>query len=386
MKANKPSLLIISHTPLVAHFFLRAHIEGLKKTFNVMIAHNNKIDTYCPDISDLCQVEGISIQRRFGFWQDIMAMFQLTMLVSRYKPEIVLSIAPKPGMIGMLIARVLGVNIRLHIFQGEVWPNRIGFAKKVLKFCDSLVIKNSTHLICVSKTEKQLLESNFEIRPGSLNVLGHGTICGVKPNFFNVDKKNISTNSLPYDLPENSKVCVYLGRICEEKGVNDLINAFCLLDHDSSNKRLVLIGPQEKFSVHEALKNQPENIRSLITVYGFTSQPETILARGDFLCLPSYREGYGLSIIEAAATGIPAVGTRIVGICDAIEENETGLLYEPRNVNELVKCLQRMFDDDGLRLRLGKNAKIRAEKHFKQEKVVSLYLKYISNIYHKNKT
>jgi glycosyltransferase involved in cell wall biosynthesis len=378
-------LLIISHTPLVAHFFLRAHIEGLKETFNVIVAHNNKIDTYCPDVSDLCQVANISIQRRFGFWQDIIAMFQLTMLISRYKPEIVLSIAPKPGLLGMFIARVFRVNIRLHIFQGEVWPNRVGLARKVLKFCDSLIIRNSTHLICVSQSEKQLLESNFVIRPGILNVLGYGTICGVKPNFFSVDKKNVDKNSLSYDLPENSKVCVYLGRICEEKGVNDLINAFCLLDHDSSNKRLVLIGPEEKFSVNEALKNKPENIRKLISVHGFTNQPENILARGDFLCLPSYREGYGLSIIEAAATGIPAVGTRIVGICDAIEENETGLLYEPRNVNELVECLQRMFDDDSLRTKLGENAKRRAEMHFKQAKVVSLYLKFITNIYHQNK-
>ena len=79
--------------------------------------------------------------------------------------------------------------------------------------------------------------------------------------------------------------------------------------------------------------------------------------------------------------GVPAVGSRIVGICDAIVENETGLLFNPRNIVDLTKSLSTMFDDDSLRKQYGMNAKSRVIENFKEEKVVSLYTKYIENLY-----
>ena len=79
--------------------------------------------------------------------------------------------------------------------------------------------------------------------------------------------------------------------------------------------------------------------------------------------------------------GIPAVGTRIVGIVDSIVENETGLICKPKSSVELCESMEKMFDDDGLRLRLGKNAQIRAEKYFRQSKVVSLYSQYIESLF-----
>ena len=100
----------------------------------------------------------------------------------------------------------------------------------------------------------------------------------------------------------------------------------------------------------------------------------------NFYCLPSYREGFPISILEAAAMGIPTIGTRIVGISDAIIENETGLLCEPKNPIGLAKCMDAMFDDDALRRRLGSNARQRAERYFRQSEVVSLFAEYIKKL------
>ena len=151
---NKPSLLIVSHTPMVAHFFLRGHIQALKNKFNITLAHNTKIDRFCPSVLDLCQVQSISIQRKITVFSDIGAMFQIIILIIKNQPTIVMSVTPKSGLLAMLVARLLGVKVRLHIFQGEIWPNRTGFVKKILMLCDFLIIKNSTHLLCVSESEK----------------------------------------------------------------------------------------------------------------------------------------------------------------------------------------------------------------------------------------
>mgnify|MGYP006130264217 FL=1 len=104
------------------------------------------------------------------------------------------------------------------------------------------------------------------------------------------------------------------------------------------------------------------------------------MSKSDFLCLPSHREGFGLTIIEAAAMGLPAIGSKIVGVSDAIVDNETGLLHEVKNVSDLSRCMQKMFDDDTLRREMGRKAKLRAHKYFRQMQVVSLYDDYIRGL------
>ena len=81
-------------------------------------------------------------------------------------------------------------------------------------------------------------------------------------------------------------------------------------------------------------------------------------------CLPSYREGFGTVIIEAAASGIPAVASRIYGVTDAIEDGVTGLLFEPHDVEALAGCMRRLASDRVLRLAMGENARTRAVRDF----------------------
>ena len=97
---------------------------------------------------------------------------------------------------------------------------------------------------------------------------------------------------------------------------------------------------------------------------GFSTTPESFMSAADFLVLPSYREGFGSAIIEAAACGIPAIGSRIDGIIDAIDEGETGLLVEPRDINQLADAMRTLAINEQLRMKLGVAARVRALKCF----------------------
>ena len=273
----KPKILLVSHTPLVAHFFLRSHIEQLSRNFDVCLAQNIDIDTYCPNVDDICNVENISIQRRFGFASDFLALFQLIFLIYKLNPVIVISVAPKPGLLGMMISAFLGVNIRLHIFQGEVWPNRYGLSRLILKSCDGFIIKLATHLLCVSSSEKRLLQDSFCIEKNKLRVLGNGTICGVKSDFLKCDRDFSLSDKYHHSLKAGSKVCIYLGRICVEKGIRDLINAFSKIDHNCKDFKLILVGPEEDFSVQDEIAKLPEHIKDKILHFGFTKEPRRYL-------------------------------------------------------------------------------------------------------------
>ncbi|MCK7580748.1 MAG: glycosyltransferase family 4 protein [Chromatiales bacterium] len=97
---------------------------------------------------------------------------------------------------------------------------------------------------------------------------------------------------------------------------------------------------------------------------GYTDCPEQYLAIADVMCLPSYREGFGTVVIEAAAMGVPTVGTAINGLCDAVQDNKTGLLVKPRNAEALFHGLREIFSQPGLLARLGSAAHVYASTNF----------------------
>jgi glycosyltransferase involved in cell wall biosynthesis len=109
---------------------------------------------------------------------------------------------------------------------------------------------------------------------------------------------------------------------------------------------------------------------------GYTDDPELWLPACDVLCLPSYREGFGTSIIEAAAAGLPAIGSRIYGITDAIDEGVTGLLHHPGDVGELAEKMGILAGDAGLRRSLGGAARDRAHKYFAKEVTTAALLDF----------
>ena len=128
---------------------------------------------------------------------------------------------------------------------------------------------------------------------------------------------------------------------------------------------LVLVGPDEGglARLHEGVMQARDRLHAV----GRSAEPELYMAAADLLCLPSYREGFGLSLLEAAATGLPVLATRIYGIVDAVEDQETGLLVPTRDSAALAHALDRLVGDAALRTRLGRAGRERAERVFSKE-------------------
>jgi glycosyltransferase involved in cell wall biosynthesis len=101
--------------------------------------------------------------------------------------------------------------------------------------------------------------------------------------------------------------------------------------------------------------------------------------------LPSYREGFGLVIIEAGATGLPAVCSRIYGISDAVEDGKTGLLFPAGDVGALEQALLKLVEDRELRQQMGVAAKARALEMFSSERIIdemlALYSRLLGDTY-----
>jgi glycosyltransferase involved in cell wall biosynthesis len=178
-----------------------------------------------------------------------------------------------------------------------------------------------------------------------------------------------------FNIPNESFVFIYLGRINLEKGVNELIEAFNKLTKENRNAYLILVGPidikepTEKIRIENLIENSP-NIR----FYEYTDNPERFLSISDVLCCPSYREGFGTVIIEAAAMGITSIGSDVVGLKDSIINKETGLLFRSGDSEDLREKMQLLMDNHELRRSLNDNAKKNALNRFSSSRLSNLVI------------
>jgi len=101
-----------------------------------------------------------------------------------------------------------------------------------------------------------------------------------------------------------------------------------------------------------------------------------LVGRAWVLVHPSVREGFGLNVVEAAAFGVPTVAYDVAGLRDSVQDGETGLLVEDGDVDGLGEALVRVLDDEGLRLRLSKNA-LEYAKGFSWDRCAEEFLKVL---------
>lgn len=381
MSRRLPRMCVLAATPLTVHFFLKPHLIALSRDFEVTLAFNPKNDPYLPPLELPVHQLMVGIERKIAPLRDLITLFQLCRVFHRERFDVVVSVVPKAGLLGMLAAWAVGVPYRVHIFQGEVWASKRGLMRSLLKSMDRLIAKSATHVLAVSWSERQFLEGQGVATPGQVQVLGSGSISGVDMARFRPDPEVRSELRNEHGIPDDAVVCLFLGRLTADKGVFDLVRAFVLCGKNNPKLWLMLVGPDEEGVGPQLRSIIPGEMAGRLLIEGFTGVPERYMAASDFLCLPSYREGFGMVVVEAAASGIPSIGSRIYGVSDAIVEDETGLLVPPANVPQLAVALSRLAGDAALRARLALAGRMRVESEFKQEKVVAGYVDYFNELY-----
>ena len=369
--AGLPRVALVVTSTLVVRWFLLEHIRTLARSFAVTLIVNND----APELAALlpCRIVSLRLERDIALLADLHALACLWRHFRAERYQVVHTLTPKAGLLGMLAARLAGVPSRLHTFTGQIWASRRGPMRSVLKTADRLISVSATHVLADSFSQRDFLVAQGIVELAKISVLGLGSVAGVDANRFRPDCAKREQLRVELGIPETATVFLYLGRLKRDKGVLDLARAFALISDSSS--RLLLVGPDEEGLLPE-VEQACAACRSRLHVAGYSATPERYLSGSDVLCLPSYREGFGVVIIEAAAAGVPAIGSRIYGITDAIVEGETGLLFEARDVQQLALCMRTLAEDASLRRRMGQNARARALRDFPQAQLTAALLAY----------
>lgn len=378
---NQPKICLLSASSLTIHFFLKPHLLRLSERFAVTLALNPKNDDYLSPLDLPVQTFPVAITRKISIWNDFLALLQLLNFFRKHHYELVITVVPKAGLLGMIAAYLTGVPRRLHIFQGEVWASKSGLSRMILKFADGLTARLATNLLAVSASERQFLIKEGVVPAGKIEVLGAGSISGVDLNKYCIKNwGEVKTVRLNLGIPEDAIVVIFLGRLNADKGIHEFSEACAGLVALCPKLWIILAGPDEEGILSEVLDEFGE-IKSRVKICGYTPEPEKYLLASDFICLPSHREGFGMVIIEAAAMGLPAIGSRIYGISDAIIDNKTGILFDKGNVFQLRKAIIDLYSDESLRSELGMAAQRNASENYNQDEVVGRYVNYIEKLF-----
>ena len=164
---------------------------------------------------------------------------------------------------------------------------------------------------------------------------------------------------------------LFVGRLEHYKGADVLLDAWAGVRARRPEARLILVGSG---SAEEKLRRQAARLGNGVTFAGFIPDEEKrdLMRRARLLVQPSFKEGWGLTVLEANACGTPVVATRVPGLCDSVHDGETGLLVPAGDSTALAQGILRLLDDDDLHARLA-TAALRWSKHFTWEAVTASF-------------
>jgi glycosyltransferase involved in cell wall biosynthesis len=303
--------------------------------------------------------------------RDLVSLYRLYKLFKSQRIDIVHTHTPKCSLLGQLAAKMAGVPIIVNTVHGFYFHDHMKpMLKRFYVLMEKIAAKCSDMILSQNPEDVDTAIRLGICKPDKIKMLGNGVDLG-KFNPRRFDGKCKSGKRKEVGLPEDAIVVGIIGRLVKEKGFLELFEATQQLISKHDNLWLVIIGPEDT--------EKPDHISGqTFRKYGIESRtvwlgkrddiPELLMAC-DIYCLPSWREGFPRSAIEAAAMGLPIVTTNIRGCRQVVDDGVNGLLVGLRDAESLRESLCKLIDDGDLRKRFGEAGYRRARTEFDERRV-----------------
>ena len=379
-KLKQKKICFVVTTPFTVNGFLINHLTELAKLYQVSLCINLNQYALSPklDISNL-EIIHVPLERKISPWSDLRSWLALFQIFRYHRFDSVHSITPKAGLLGMSSAFFAGIPRRFHTFTGQIWVTQSSLRRSIFKHVDWLIATFATFVFADSASQIRFLVEEGVCKSSKISMLGAGSISGVDLSRFQPDARIRAQLREELAVSENDCVFLFVGRLCRDKGLFDLLAAFSKIRAERQNVVLWIVGPDEEGIIGQ-VKARSAELYGVVKWIGPTFSPEHYMSAADVLLLPSYREGFGSVIIEAAACQLPTIAYRIDGVVDAVVDGKTGLLVSLGNVEGLEMQMELLLNNPALRDSLGTSARDRARCDFSSETVTRAWLDFYASI------
>jgi glycosyltransferase involved in cell wall biosynthesis len=366
-----PRVLHVTTVPETLRF-LAGHVAHAKrKGFEVhaLSSPGEVLDEFARDMQ--IEVHPTVMPRRVTPLVDLAALWRIVRVIRQVRPTIVDAHTPKGGLLAMMAGTLCRVPVRIYHVLGLPLMTATGLKRGILRGTERTACRLAHQVICISKSLREVVIAEGLCPPEKIKVLEHGNIDGVEADqTFNPAR--ISTESAQlvrarYQIPQGALVMGFVGRIVRDKGLIELAQSWRVLREEFPSLHLLVAGPFESqdpipADVEATLRSDPR-----IHLAGMVNDMPSIYRTLDLLVLPTYREGFGTALLEAAAMELPVIATRIPGCVDAVRDGETGLLVPVRDAEALTAAIRMYLGDPKLRREHGANGRHRALRDFDPE-------------------
>jgi glycosyltransferase involved in cell wall biosynthesis len=378
-------LLHITTVPMTLGF-LSGQVGYMKQqgfNINALSSPGELLDKFAE--REQVSVYAVEMPRRITPIKDLLAIFQLWQCISKIRPQIVHAHTPKGGLLGTISAWLARSPIRIYHMRGLPVMTATGYKRWLLWWSEKIACTLAHQVFCVSHSLREVAIAENLCPADKIKVLLGGSSNGVDAT------TRFNSSSLPsdtrqeirkkYGIPDHAIVVGFVGRIVRDKGIEELAAAWKILREEFLDVHLLVVGPFEpqdpvSKNVEDLLKSDPR-----IHLVGMDWDTPPLYAAMEILTLPTYREGFPNTPLEAAAMQLPVVATRIPGCIDAVQDNVTGLLVPPRDAEALTEAIRLYLQHPELREQHGKAGRDRVVLSFRQEAIwEALYQEYIKLI------
>lgn len=376
---NKKKICFVVAVPITAQAFLKDHIRLLSEQYDIYLVGNINSDDDVKGLT-LAGWKKIDIERGISISKDLRSVWQARRYFKQMKFDAVHSVTPKAGLVTALAGKLAGIKHRTHIFTGQVWATSTGLMRWMLKSIDKVIAHCDNHIMVDGKSQRAFLEKEGVLEKGKASVFCQGSISGVNSERFAPDSVARKEERDKIGIKDGVLTYIFLGRLNHDKGIGELYEAFNKLASEVSDVFLLFVGADEEGYLDKLPEYKNIQEGKDFHYYGLTRQPERVLNAGDVFVLPTYREGFGSSVLEAACIGLPCICSDAYGVLDAYVDGQTGLQCKVGDAESLYLCMKKMHDDKAVRLEMSKKSRARALGDFSVKPISEAWLNFYKDL------
>ncbi|WP_126455384.1 glycosyltransferase family 4 protein [Sulfuriflexus mobilis] len=273
------------------------------------------------------------------------------------KSNLIITAGPKVGLICSIVSYLQFNKKHLHWFTGQVWAVSKNKFLSASYWVDYFISRFSDFLFCDGMSQAEFLAKGLRKPRSCFVVPNGGSINGIKEEYFTINSHERAVSNRGLNI-------VYVGRIAEEKGVFTILEIAELVRQSSElpDVNFVIAGPVEKYFKNYSLFQEKLAMLDNVQLIAEFVRPLDVLSKGDIFIFPSHREGFGLVLLEAQASGLPVLVSDIYGVRDSLVDKETGFICENDNAYDFFGKIKFFYENPSVMATFSKNAVTFAEK------------------------
>lgn len=358
--------------------FLKQFSEYLHRSgeYDISLICNNE-ENMADDLPEFVHYFPVKMSRGVSF-SAFNALNEINKIFREEKFDIVQYSTPNAALYASIAAKSNKIPVRLYCQWGIRYMGFEGIKRGIFKFLEKITCDNSTFIEAESNSIRNFALEEKLYSENKSCVIWNGSASGVDLQKFNLENKQGWKRTIrqQYTLNDTDVVFSFAGRLTADKGINELLYAFLNIEKKYPNVKLFIMGGMDDYdSIDTKLFTEAKSSQNIIFT-GNVSNVEEYYAASDIFVAPSYREGFGLVVVEAEAMALPAIVSDVPGQTDAVKKDITGLICKVKSGDSLQKAMEKLVEDPKLRENMGNAAANYARNNYEQNKLFELLKKH----------